>query len=100
MFPAASMILTIIFDSRVGFYSTVIISLITAALRGNDYSFALMNLFAGALAVYTVRDIKNRSQIFQIILFILVGYSVGVVAFGLERFASFNTIIIELAFCR
>ena len=38
--PAASMILTIIFDSRVGFYSTVIISLITAALRGNDYSFA------------------------------------------------------------
>ena len=96
--PAASMILTIIFDSRVGFYSTVIISLITAALRGNDYSFALMNLFAGALAVYTVRDIKNRSQIFRSFFFILVGYSVGVVAFGLERFASFNTIIIELAF--
>ena len=96
--PAASMILTIIFDSRVGFYSTVIISLITAALRGNDYSFAVMNLFAGALAVYTVRDIKNRSQIFRSFFFILVGYSVGVVAFGLERFASFNTIMIELAF--
>lgn len=96
--PAASMILTIIFDSRVGFYSTVIISLITAALRGNDYSFALMNLFAGALAVYTVRDIKNRSQIFRSFFFILVGYSIGVVAFGLERFASLNTIMIELAF--
>jgi cyclic-di-AMP phosphodiesterase PgpH len=96
--PAASMIITIIFDSRVGFYSTVIISLITAALRGNDYSFALMNLFAGALAVYTVRDIKNRSQIFRSFFFILVGYSIGVVAFGLERFASFNTIMIELAF--
>ena len=96
--PAASMILTIIFDSRVGFYSTVIISLITAALRGNDYSFALMNLFAGALSVYTVRDIKNRSQIFRSFFFILVGYSVAVIAFGLERFATFNTIVIELAF--
>ncbi|HEY4755926.1 MAG TPA: HDIG domain-containing metalloprotein, partial [Ignavibacteriaceae bacterium] len=96
--PAASMILTIIFDSRVGFYSTVIISLITAALRGNDYSFALMNLFAGALAVYTVRDIKNRSQIFRSFFFILVGYSIGVFAFGLERFAPINTIMIELAF--
>jgi putative nucleotidyltransferase with HDIG domain len=96
--PAASMILTIIFDSRVGFYSTVIISLITAALRGNDYSFALMNLFAGALAVYTVRDIKNRSQIFRSFFFILVGYSIGVFAFGLERFAPLNTIMIELAF--
>jgi len=96
--PAASMILTIIFDSRVGFYSTVIIALITAALRGNDYSFALMNLFAGALAVYTVRDIKNRSQIFRSFFFILVGYSIAVIAFGLERFALFNSIIIELAF--
>ncbi len=96
--PAASMILTIIFDSRVGFYSTVIISLITAALRGNDYSFAVMNLFAGALSVYTVRDIKNRSQIFRSFFFILVGYSVAVVAFGLERYASFNTVIVELAF--
>ncbi len=96
--PAASMILTIIFDSRVGFYSTVIISLITAALRGNDYSFAIMNLFAGALAVYTVRDIKNRSQIFRSFFFILVGYSVAVLAFGLERFAPINTIMFELVF--
>lgn len=96
--PAASMILTIIFDSRVGFYSTVIISLITGALRGNDYSFAVMNLFAGALGVYTVRDIKNRSQIFRSFFFILVGYSVAVIAFGLERFAPFSTIVTELAF--
>lgn len=96
--PAASMILTIIFDSRVGFYSTVIISLITAALRGNDYSFALQNLFAGALAVYTVRDIKNRSQIFRSFFFILVGYSIALIAFAFERFASFGTVVLELAF--
>lgn len=96
--PAASMILTIIFDSRVGFYSTVIIALITAALRGNDYSFAVMNLFSGALAVYTVRDIKNRSQIFRSFFFILIGYSVAVIAFGLERFASLESIMLELVF--
>lgn len=96
--PAASMIITIIFDSRVGFYSTVIISLITAALRGNDYSFAVLNLFAGALGVYTVRDIKNRSQIFRSFFFILIGYSIGVFAFGLERFAPINTVLLELAF--
>lgn len=96
--PAASMILTIIYDSRVGFYSTVIISLITAALRGNDYSFALMNLFAGALAVYTVRDIKNRSQIFRSFFFILIGYTIAVVAFGLERFASLSSIMLEMVF--
>lgn len=96
--PAASMLLTIIFDSRVGFYSTVILALITGALRGNDYTFTVMNLFAGALSVYTVRDIKNRSQIFRSLLFILVGYVIAILAFGLERFASAETILVEFAF--
>lgn len=96
--PAATMLLTIIFDSRVGFYTTVIISLITGALRGNDYTFAATNIFAGALAVYTVRDIKNRSQIFRSFLFILLGYLVAVFAFGLERFASFESLMIDTAF--
>ncbi|HSD62181.1 MAG TPA: HDIG domain-containing protein [Ignavibacteriaceae bacterium] len=96
--PAATMLLTIIFDSRVGFYSTVIISLITGALRGNDYTFAAMNIFAGALAVYTVRDIKNRSQIFRSFLFILLGYLIAVFAFGLESFASIESLTIEMAF--
>lgn len=96
--PAATMLLTIIFDSRIGFYTTVIISLIAGALRGNDYTFAAMNIFAGALAVYTVRDIKNRSQIFRSFLFILLGYLVAVFSFGLERFASFESLMIETAF--
>lgn len=96
--PAATMLLTIIFDSRVGFYSTVIISLITGALRGNDYTFAAMNIFAGALAVYTVRDIKNRSQIFRSFLFILLGYAIAVFAFGMESFASAESLMIEMAF--
>jgi len=96
--PAASMMITIIFDSRLGFYSTIIISLITGALRGNDYSFTAMNIFAGALAVYTVRDIKNRSQIFRSFIFILIGYVTAVLAFGLERFASSQSLITEFAF--
>jgi hypothetical protein len=96
--PAAAMLLTIIFDSRVGFYSTIIISLIIGALRGNDYTFATMNIFAGALAVYTVRDIKNRSQIFRSFLFILLGYAVAVFAFGLERFATVESLMVEMAF--
>jgi putative nucleotidyltransferase with HDIG domain len=96
--PVASMILTITFDSRVGFYSTVIISLIAGALRGNDYTFMATNFIAGALSVYTVRDIKNRTQIFRSFLFILIGYLTSIFAFGLERFAALNTMLYESAF--
>lgn len=96
--PVASMLITIIFDSRVGFYGTVIVSLIIGALRGNDYVFAVMNIIAGALAAYTVRDIKNRTQIFRSFFFILIGYSISIIAFGLERFDTFDQIALMVAF--
>ncbi len=96
--PAAAMILTIMFDSRVGFYSTVILTLITGALRGNDYTFMTMNMIAGGIAVYSVRDIKNRSQIFRSFLFILLGYMLSIFAFGMERFAPWDSLLIEAAF--
>lgn len=96
--PVASMLLTIIFDSRVGFYGTVTIALIIGGLRGNDYVFTLMNIVAGGLAAYTVRDIKNRTQIFRSFFYILVGYIISIIAFSLERFASFDQMIISFAF--
>ncbi len=96
--PAASMLLTIIFDSRVGFYGTVVIALITGSLRGNDYTFTAMNIFAGSLGAYTVRDIKNRTQIFRSFIYILLGYVVSILAFGLERYETADKILIEFAF--
>lgn len=96
--PAGAMLLTIMFDSRVGFYSTVIISLICGALRGNDYTFTLMNIAAGAMAAYSVRDIKNRTQIFKSFLSILLGYTITIIAFGLERYSSWDYILLEFAF--
>jgi len=96
--PVSSMLLTILFDSRIGFYSTVILAFVAGALRGNDYTLVAMNICAGSLAVYTVRDIKNRSQIFRSFIYILVGYAIAILAFGFERFESFDRILFELSF--
>jgi putative nucleotidyltransferase with HDIG domain len=96
--PVASMLLTIIFDSRVGFYGTVLIAFIVAGIRGNDYSVALASLVAGALAVYTVRDMKNRTQIFRSLGFIFLGYALAIIALGLERFESVAVVSEQLAY--
>lgn len=95
---AASMLLTIVFDSRVAFYGTVTMAFLIAGIRGNDYSIALASLVAGALSVYTVQDIKHRTQIFRSLLFIFVGYACVIVALGLERFTDVGTVITELTF--
>lgn len=96
--PVAAMLFTIFFDSRIGFYGTVVVALIAGGLRGNDYVFAVTNIIAGGFASYTVRDIKNRTQIFTSILSVLAGYILAILAFGLERFAPFTEIGMKSVF--
>lgn len=96
--PVASMLLTIVFDSRIGFYSTVVIALIISGIRGNDYILAVTHIAAGGFAAYTVRDIKNRNQIFHSFLFVLLGYLLSIIAFGLERFDSWDVILNSSAY--
>jgi putative nucleotidyltransferase with HDIG domain len=95
---AASMLLTIIFDSRVGFYGTVIIALLVAAIRGNDYAIVLTSIVAGSLSVYTVRDMRNRSQIFRSLGFIFLGYALAIIALGVERFVAASAIVEQLGY--
>lgn len=96
--PVASMLLTILFDSRMGFYSTVIISLIQGVLRGNDYSFMIASVFTGALSVYTVRNITNRRQIFRSFVFIFLGYFISISAIALQRQENFSIYTLNLIY--
>jgi putative nucleotidyltransferase with HDIG domain len=96
--PVTSMLLAILFDSRVAFYGTVVVSLLVGAIMGNDYAIALSSFVAGALSVYTVRDIRNRTQIFRSMGFIFLGYSLSIIALALERSASPATVLSQLSF--
>ncbi len=96
--PAAAMLLTVIFDSRVAFYITVSISFLVGALRGNEYSIILASILAGTMAIYTVRDIKNRTQIFRSLMFIFIGYAFAIIVNGLQRAIAFDELSVELAY--
>jgi len=96
--PVSAMLITIIFDSRVGFYNVVTTSLIVSAIRGIDYPLFLSSLVAGSLAVYTVKDIKNRNQIFRSVLYIMIGYTVSIISINLESFDDYTNILNRLAF--
>ncbi|HUI31582.1 MAG TPA: HDIG domain-containing protein [Candidatus Acidoferrales bacterium] len=95
--PVASMIVAIIFDSRVAFQTTVAVALLVGAMKGNDFGAAFTSLIAGALAVYTVRDIKNRTQIFRSLVFIFVGYSISTLAISFQKVEDTSTILAEFS---
>jgi len=94
--PVSAMLLTIIFDSRVAVYIVMIICILVSAVRGGDYDILIPNFCASVLVVYSVRDIKNRSQIFTSMIFIFAGYFVPIIAIGMERYEDFGIIKSQL----
>ncbi len=71
-----SVLLTVMFDSRVGLFGTLTLSLIGGLILGYDFEFTLATLFGGTLGVFSVRDIKNRGQFFASAGLVFGGYMV------------------------
>ncbi|MGB3541919.1 HD family phosphohydrolase [Rubrivirga sp.] len=78
----ASILLTIVFDSRVGSFATLTLATIGGLVTGYDFPYAFTTLIVGVLAVFSVRDVKNRSQILASAG--LVGLAYGIVLLGFE----------------
>ena len=96
--PAVSLLTTIMFDSRVGLYTTLVASLIAAGLRGNDYSLLVLNIIAGSLGVYSVRDIKNRQQIYRGMIFIFMGYLAGNLFLSFESLGNWSKLLKDISY--
>jgi cyclic-di-AMP phosphodiesterase PgpH len=96
--PVASILMTIIFDSRLSFFVVVIISFLIAAIRGGDYTIAFISFCGSVLAIFSVRDIKNRSQIFRSFFFIIAGYAIAILAIGLDRSENLSKIAVNLSY--
>ncbi|HET6567777.1 MAG TPA: HDIG domain-containing protein [Rhodothermales bacterium] len=76
----ASILLTVMFDSRVGLFGTLTLALIGGHLLHYNFEFAFATLLAGALGVFSVRDIKNRGQFFVSAGLVFLGYLTVLVA--------------------
>lgn len=59
----ASILLAIVFDSRVAAFGTMTLALMAGLIFGGDFSLAFAVLFSGLIGVFSVRDIRNRTQL-------------------------------------
>lgn len=80
-FAIAPILLTIIFDSRVGIMTTTLLALLAGLMFGNNFEFVVATITACSIGVYSVRDIKDRSQ-FYLTTPALILFSYAVVLFG------------------
>lgn len=96
--PVASILLTIIFDSRLSFFTTVILCYLIGAIRGGDFTTSFISFGGATLAIFSVRDIKNRSQIFRSFFYILIGYFFTIAAVGLDRSYDTQKFLVSLSY--
>lgn len=95
----APIILTIIFDSRVGLIATVTLALLTGLIHGNNFEYVTATIVACSLGLFSVRDITKRSQFFFItpgIVFIC--YAVVIGGFNLTGFEGWNQLFSDFQF--
>lgn len=92
-------ILTIIFDSRVGLLATLTLALLTGLIQGSDFEYVVATTVACSLGLFSVRDIKKRSQFFFItpgIVFIC--YAFVLLSFNLTSFDGLSEMLGDLFF--
>lgn len=79
----APILITVLYDSRVGIFSALTLGLLGGLLLNFNYEFALGTVFASALGVFSVRDIKNRGQFFLGPALVFIGYVIVIGASSL-----------------
>lgn len=92
-------ILTIIFDSRVGLMATVSLAIITGVIHDYNFEYMVATIAACSLGVFSVRDIKKRSQFFFITPgIVFITYVMVSAGFSLARFTGWETFMDNLFF--
>ena len=76
----ASVLLTVVFDSRIGLVGTLTLALIGGLIFGHNLQYPVAVLFGGTLAIFSVRNVRNRQQIVVSAGATFAGYAVALVA--------------------
>jgi len=81
----AAMVLTIMFDARIGFMGIISIILLVGILIGNNVEFMVTAMFTSSVGIYSVRQLRRRSQLFTAIFALLASSALVILGQGLFK---------------
>jgi len=81
----ASMIITIMFDGFVGLIATFSMALLIGTQIGNNVEFMITSVFISIMGIYTVRNLRQRSQLFTAIFVLIISSALAIVGQGLFK---------------
>ncbi|MCG2715820.1 MAG: HDIG domain-containing protein [Candidatus Marinimicrobia bacterium] len=94
----AAMTLTILFDSKIAFVGAATITMIVGAQLQGSLNFIITSVFVNSFAIYSVRKLRKRSQLFQSIIYILLGYLIAISVTELLKYSSIQEMTNDLLY--
>lgn len=94
----APILITVLFDSRIGLISAVTLAGIGGLIFGYDFEFIFATIVAGLTAVLSLRNITMRSQIFLTAGLVLLVYALIFAGFALMRPIGLGRLLQDLMF--
>ncbi len=80
-FALLPVMVRVFFDSRTALFAHIITILIISLMVDNSFQFILLQIFIGMVAVSSLKDMTQRSQLAQTALYIFVSYFIIYIAF-------------------
>lgn len=84
------MILRVFMDSRTAFMGHIIIVLLCSAMLNYPYDFVLLQTVAGFAAIYSLRELSQRSQLFRSAFYVFLSYALTYFAYELIQEGSLS----------
>lgn len=95
----APIVLTIIFDSRVGLVSSIMLASLLGLIHGNSFEYIVATFTACSLGVFSVRDIKDRSQFFFTTPgIVFLTYVIVIGSFNVAALSGWDTFLSDLMY--
>lgn len=89
----APMLFAMLLDAFVALLGTVIISIVLGAAGSSNFHLVFMTLVVGTIALFSIRKIRNRGQMFRAIIYIILGYVTVNLSFGLIHFEKLSQML-------
>ena len=81
----AAMVITIMFDGFVGLIATFSMALLIGTQIGNNVDFMITSVFISIMGIYTVRNLRRRSQLFTAIFVLIASSAIAIAGQGLFK---------------
>ncbi len=75
-FAIVPIFINVFLDSKTAFVTHLIMVLICAAAVKYQYEFIIIQLVAGLVAIYSLRELSSRAQVFKVAIFVTISSSV------------------------